>query len=383
MKKLLYPLLGLVVACSGHSEDSKDNNQEVNLVLKDSLQIDHLGELVLMDIDPDNDKILFFDFKTRDFIISDKQGNKLNTFNKTGDGPDSFGNFPNTPGKFNERGNFQLLSYNGIFEYDTDGNLVNKNTFEQPISYMGRSTAEWEFYQVAEDSILSVGLQAWSEHPRNTPEYYDNFKLLNWLDVKSMTNTHFMSLEENSLFRNGKGHELPDMIPAMHYEDGKIYMVVGKDARLNVYEANPPYALIKSAELDLEGFQQDPGVSFGELDPNAIKVNMETGRINSLKKYGDYLLLSYLPGFNDVDAERFRSETDPNKQVALYEELKSKYPARLNIMNTELETLKNMEMPANLNNRQFIVRNDQLWFMGEPNAEEEEDFFRVYRVEVE
>ncbi|WP_143960965.1 hypothetical protein [Litoribacter populi] len=381
MKRYLYSLMGFLMACSGPTEEST-TDRELGLTIQDSVQIEHMGQLVLMDIDPENERMLLFDFQTRDFIVTDWEGEKINTFNKTGDGPDSFGNFPTTPGKFNSKGNFNILTYNGIFEYDIEGSLVSKNTYEQPVSYMGRSTAEWEFYQVGEDSILSVGLQAWSEHPRNTPEYYENFKLLNWLDVNSMSNTHFMNLEENSIFKNGKGHELPDMIPAMHYEDGKIYMVVGKDARLHVYEAYPPYTLLKSADLELEGFKQDPGVSFNDLHPDMIRINIEAGKIISLKKYGDYLILSYLPSFNEVDSERLKSESDEQKRNKQLDELGAKYPARLHIMNADLEPLKNMEVPTKLNNRQFIVRNDQLWFMGEPNAEKEEDFFRVYKVDI-
>jgi hypothetical protein len=383
MKNFSLILVLALIGCSRSGGDGREVEAHVNLLIEDSIQVDYIGVLNLMDVDPANGHMLLFDQQTRDFVVTDLKGEIKDVFNKTGDGPDSFGNFPLTPGRFTGGDEFTILSYTGVYRYDLQGGLTSSVKFAQPARFMGRASAEWEFYLFSPDSILSVGVEPWGEHSRDTPEYYEAYQTLNWMDLRSGESTRFLGLEENSIFKNGMGHEVPDMIPVMAYEDGKIYMIVGKDLHLNVYSADPPYQLLDQVNLELRGFQQDPGLPYGKIDPKAIKVNMGYGRIKNLKLSGEYVLVSYFPGLSETDLEAYESAASNAEKESLWEELSQKYPPRLQVLSRDLEQLGDFEIPQKLHDQQFIVRNEKLWFLGRPNIEQEEDFFKVYQVNLE
>lgn len=81
MKKLFVFVLSAVLLINLIScQDSKEENtivDDVELAIIDSLQIDHLGELYLIDSKEDRSEYLFYDVFTNEFLRVDTAGNIL------------------------------------------------------------------------------------------------------------------------------------------------------------------------------------------------------------------------------------------------------------------------------------------------------------------
>lgn len=81
MKKLFVFVLSAVLLINLIScQDSKEENtivDDVELAIIDSLQIDHLGELYLIDLKEDRSEYLLYDVFKNEFLRVDTAGNIL------------------------------------------------------------------------------------------------------------------------------------------------------------------------------------------------------------------------------------------------------------------------------------------------------------------
>jgi hypothetical protein len=57
----------------------------------DSLKVDHLGQMMLLDISPNQELFLTADYQKNIYFIINRNGEKISEINKSGDRPDSFG----------------------------------------------------------------------------------------------------------------------------------------------------------------------------------------------------------------------------------------------------------------------------------------------------
>lgn len=100
-------------------------NSDLALATVDSIRVDYIGTLNLMDVNPEFEMVLLFDPQNMKFVSADFDGNILGQFSKERDAPDGFAFYPMAAGKFNASKNIQIVSASGIFEYDIAGNLLN------------------------------------------------------------------------------------------------------------------------------------------------------------------------------------------------------------------------------------------------------------------
>ncbi len=78
MKKFLLVLLfAVLVACSEKTQETQSEAYIPELVITDSLVIDHLASLGMIDLKEDHSESLYFDFKTNELIRVDKSGKIL------------------------------------------------------------------------------------------------------------------------------------------------------------------------------------------------------------------------------------------------------------------------------------------------------------------
>lgn len=387
---MVYRILSLFIVLSTiffsctnqHSEEDLSAFLEFEKV--DSVRVYYLGQLNLMDVNPEHEKVLLFNQMEGTFLVTDFDGQILSTFNKTEDAPDSYGRFPIAAGKFLEDGQkISLISNKGLFTYDLEGNLESSIRYQrdESPSFVGRSSADSEFFNLGEKTLVK-GVEAWGEYKRNTPEYYDHFQLLATIDHNTGEITRFLGLEDDSIYKNGKGHDVTDMMPMIDVADEKIYMVVGKDTYLNVYDLKSPHTLLQRTALPLTDFKQNQGEDFAKVDPNMIRPDMSAGRISNIKVFGDYVILSYFEGYNEQDKEDFDMITNVEEYAAFSQRMKGKYPRKLLILDKSGEKVKETNVPTGFNETQFIVRGDHMWFMSKLNEETEEDFWTVYKMDL-
>lgn len=380
-----YPLLLVIAvffACQGTG--TEDASEPINLELEvtDSVRIPYVGVLSFMDIQPEMDRALFFDLQKRSFVSTDLQGNILGQFSKDRDSPDGFGSFPMAAGRFLDQNRIQLVSMYGVFEYDLEGNLQRsaKTPKDEIKGFSGRMDAIREIKQVG-DQLLLTGLLPRTEYSKTQPEFYDTFQQLVWVDPQSGRMEQFLGLDSASIFQNNRSHEPTTLSATFDIRDNELFVISGGDPYLNVYELEEPYKKLKRMPLELTDFQVNPGEDPQKADPRAISFDPSYGMISKLTIVGDYLLINYTTGYDDLDREEYQSIQSQEQWQVFNTRVGEKYKPRLQVLSLEGEKLLDIETPDRLGNV-FVSRDGNLWFNVLPNPDVEEDFFQINKVEI-
>lgn len=375
---ILFLVSSILFAC-GTSETNSSTDGSFELIIMDSIRVDYLGMANLMDIHPGSEKILLMNGQTREFVIADFDGNVLQTFSKSGDMPDSYGVFPLGAGKFDPDGNsFTVISNQGVYTYSLEGMLIHggKHQENEMPSFSGRAAADQEFYWVG-NRILTVGAGRGSI-PRNLPEFYDTYTSLAWFDTTARNVESFLTFDENSLFKNGKGHDIAHMIPRMAFSDQQLYVIQGIEPALKIYASKAPYELIRKIDFELPDYSYNQGEEMKSVDPRMISPDGYSGLFENLKTTKDYVLTTFFPGIPEIQ----RTPYEGLPWMEMMPAMRKDFPPRMLVLTKEGDLLDDVVLPANLRDRQWLVRNEQLWFLKPTNLDEEEDFLTIYQVKL-
>ena len=384
--KLISALIILLAfsffACESPSSSSETEGSNLNLEITDSIRIEYIGRLNLMDVNPDFKMILLFDPQKMKFVSTDFEGKILGEFSKNRDAPDGFGSYPMAAGRFNENKNIQVVSMFGIFEYDLEGNLLNsaKIPRDEILPFSGRADAKLEI-KFVNDKILLAGSIPHGDYNKTQPEFYDTYLQLVWADPKTGTFEQFLSLDSASIFQNNMSHEPSTLSTSFDVVNDQLYVISGIDPFLNIYEIEPPYSKLKRIPLELTDYKLNVGEDPKKANPRAISYDPSFGIIQKLVKVGDKLLITYETGYSEEDALRSREKMSQTEWEDFYSRLKEKYKIRYQILDLDGKLLTDAEIPDGLSDM-YVGRNGALWFLGKAETDVEEDFYAVYEVNI-
>ncbi|WP_425636646.1 hypothetical protein ACPUEN_14640 [Algoriphagus yeomjeoni] len=385
--KLPFGLLILLIpfiffACKPSTTSETSEILDLKLEIKDSIRVDYIGMLNLMDVNPEFEKILFFDPQNMKFVSTDFDGNILGEFSKDRDAPDGFGFYPMAAGRFNASQNIQIVSMFGIYEYDLAGNLVTSKKIprDEAKSFSGRADAKREI-QFVRDKILLSGTIGRGEYNKTQPEFYDTFLQLVWADPQTGSFEQFLALDSASIFQNNMSHEPSTLSPTFEIVNDKLYVITGIDPFLNIYELDSPYTKLQRIPLELTDYKLNTGEDPKKADPRAISYDPSYGITHKLVKVGDKLVIMYETGYSEEDAMRSRENMSQSEWEEFYTRMKDTYKMRYQILDLEGKMLNDAIIPDELSDL-FVSREGSLWFMGKPNPNVEEDFYTLYKVEI-
>lgn len=370
-------------ACESPNTSKSSENSDFNLEITDSIRVNYIGKLNLMDVNPEFKQILLFDPQNMKFVSTDFNGNILDEFGKERDAPDGFGYYPMAAGKFNSSKNIQVVSSSGIFEYDLAGNLLTSTKVprDQIKPFSGRIDAKREI-QFVNGKILVTGTVARGEFNKTQPEFYDSFLQLVKADPKTGNYEQFLNLDPESIFQNDMSHEPTTISTTFEVINDELYVISGTDPFLNIYALDSPYNKIKRIPLQLKDYRLNPGEEPKKADPRAIGYDSSFGIIHKLVKVGDKLVLTYETGYDEQDALRYHEQM-PNAEWEEFDtRIAEKYKPRYQVLDLEGKMLSDFEIPTKLGDV-FVSREGALWFIGKANPEIEEDFYTLYKVEIE
>jgi hypothetical protein len=384
MKSRIFFLLSLLIAAACSSPESNQENvlPDLELHIQDSIRVDYIGLLNLMDVSPNQKKILLFDPQKMQFMISDFEGKITSEFKKERDAPDGYGFYPMAAGKFNDSGNIYIVSPQGVFEYDFEGNLISSSKVprDEQLPFSGRFDAMKEI-QFVDDKILLSGLIARGEFNKTEPEFYDNFLQLVWADPATGKFQQFLHLDSASIFQNNMSHE-PGTLSANFAVNGdQLFVITGSDPFLNIHEIDSPYQKRARIPLDLPDYKLNTGEDPKKADPQAISFDPSFGIINKMTKLDNMLFISYENGYDDLDALAYQEIKSQDEWREFNERIGKKYKTHFLILDLEGNKLADFESPDQLN-KVFVSREGSLWFISKPNPDVEEDFVKVYKVDI-
>jgi len=102
------------------------SEQNLEFEIYDSLVVDYLGNLTLMDISPDGKSYLLVDQNTDSIFVTDATGSILHQYKRTGEGPENITGNRSGVAKFIDNETYLIPSSQGIYRYSVEGTLSRK-----------------------------------------------------------------------------------------------------------------------------------------------------------------------------------------------------------------------------------------------------------------
>ncbi|WP_075350574.1 hypothetical protein [Algoriphagus marinus] len=126
---LLAALAATIFSCQSKESETPTtplSEQKLEFEIYDSLVVDYLGNLVLMDISPNGNKFLLIDQNTDTILVSNSEGTILFKYKKEGEGPDNYSGSRWGNARFLNESDYLLPTFSGFFHFELDGTLLKK-----------------------------------------------------------------------------------------------------------------------------------------------------------------------------------------------------------------------------------------------------------------
>jgi hypothetical protein len=391
MKRLLISLffIGLVCSCSKSEKNTEQVVTSYSLEIIDSLDLEILGDALIADVNMDASKFLFYDFASSDLITTDQKGTILSRFSKKEDTPDAYSFMMEVPGFFKSE-QIVVMGMSGIFLYDFEGNMIQKIEHPESIggaafmTIAGKSTESTRLN--GKDYILSKSVRSRESFP-GEEKFYTTFKALELVEPETQQIIDIIPFEEGSMFLNGTGYFESDYSPAFEAKDGKLYLSLGAEQKLYVYDLSPTGAALDTVvSFTIPDYQPLIPKDLSEFSEGSVTINGSTAAIRNIHIIDGKILAHYYPGIAPEkmkEADELWNQGNPEEAGALYEKLEAELAQGILIF--DLKTLKlegNIPLPDGIDKEGFASAGGYLWMEKAKNEEEEEDFLRIYKVKL-
>lgn len=328
MKKsiLFAALFALVLAACNSSEEVK--NEESNLPTNwkleiiDSVQIDYLGNLYLIDITTQWNRMLLYDNTRKTIVATDLEGNIITEISKT----------PDEPGGWNATGPMgaSYISANEIAVQDRARiNILNESgefqrSIENPfqwlpgIQFVGFRGIQ---YGAAGDSSYLV-MHAPGRGARFQffqANYYENRNALERINIATGEYLPIAKFEENSLFKNGMHHDIGMDFPFFSISEDIIYFIYRVDNEILAYSLETG-ELINRWKTEPEnyfklpeGYPYDAMPEITDFQERVKWVGIE-GINNGLVSFDNIVINSYTEGVSPIMQDDYKLLEGDEKQ---------------------------------------------------------------------
>jgi len=225
---LLICIVGF--SCSNGNKKRITTGAIPQFVVKDSLVVDYLGALDIIDIKPDRSEYLMYDYQRKEVLRIDSEGGIIINKDLSGDGKDSFGSYFNSAHYY---GNDQLLfvTKNNFYFYDLDLNLIEKKVL--PFSVFTNTVFNSHNNLLVGSKLFTnrITEQAFEEF-HNRDDYLSSFPFLSVYDFEKeeILSEQFIPKESHLIKSPGKYREtaphsivLGDVLYLLFYYSPEIY----------------------------------------------------------------------------------------------------------------------------------------------------------------
>ena len=384
---LIASVLVIFSACKPTSNTDSENlssqsSNRVSLEKIDSIQIDYLGNPTVHDIDPSSKVVIFMEHRefSEDIFVAGFDGKIKASFSKFGDMPDTYGRLLSSLRISDEK---SILAYGvrGFFTYSFDGTFLKSvenqsgSVMGQRIMGMGNGPEKLNDFYVANN-------QGTQQRLPNGSLDYSKISPLALLNFKTGESEPILAIPSSSMFRKNLFFFHSASYPQLSITDQYIICAFGIEPKLYLFSKEPPFSLVRELDLALPNYEYFKGAE--EYSPNNLGILFQervSGKILNIKKIDDYFLIGYFPGFDQNDAvDAFKNRSN-EEAIEFWNQMAKKYPNRLAVADSSGKVLLDT-VPGRLYPSSMMLRDGQIWMSELPDEEIEQDYFRLFRVEL-
>lgn len=371
--------LSLAFACREKTENQAETplaEQQLRFEIYDSLVVNYLGRLTLMDQSPDGKHFLLIDQNTDSIFVSDPSGKILHRYTRTGDGPEMIKGNRIGIGKFLENDRFIIPGSQGLFVYSLQGELLksftpNFNGVSQLVIPANQTHA------VKNNRAFSLIKGRNADLDPEAPDFKTTAKILESTDLSTGEFTPIISIPPSSIFSAiANPFELIEFHPSFSIQGDSLYLTFRNEPKLFVYSLDDFDSPVRVISIPINDFIERSN----DEKPAESGFNVRDfflGTINSVIPTGpEHLLINYLTGLTDEKVKEAiaASGSDFNK---IFEEAE-----KMNSSGTILFNGKDFSQPitnpSNLGNINLSKSLDEIWFS--PDFEKvENDYSVIYK----
>ncbi|MHA7131786.1 hypothetical protein [Algoriphagus namhaensis] len=379
---LVYSILFFSCKKKENKESSKvriKNNYSISLERIDSITFDYIGNPTIHDLDPKNRMAIFMEHKESSQIINitSFDGQLISSLSKWGDQPDNYGKLLASL-KIINKNSFYALGTRGLLKFNFDGTLISSVHISE-IPLLGFSNIGMGDGMEELNSGFTIENRESTPKLKSGKEYYSNIKPLLLVLPNKNEIVGILKIPDSSIFLKGKWFFNNAWDPAYTVIKDQIVIAFGLEPKLYCFSSNELYSLIKEFPLNLPDYQYFKGLDEFSSDVRFFGQARTSGKILNVKKFNDFFIISYFPGFNASDMEESFINKSPEASIEFWSKMKEKYPSRIAILDSTGNVINDF-VPEGLEPSSMLLRDGQLWMMEKPDEEVERDYYRLFRV---
>ena len=187
MKKTILLQICLINCFFSCGSKDNDNLSDTSYALEivDSVQVDFLGNLQLYAVHSTKDLFLFHEFQQNQFILTDKNGEVLSTFDQPGDAPSSYGNTACAATFVGD--SIVVMGQQKVVIYDLNFDFIKSH--QKPYAGQGMTYSGFDHLHKVNigDETNLVAFTGGAQHPvaTNQEDYYNHFNTFDLISLDS------------------------------------------------------------------------------------------------------------------------------------------------------------------------------------------------------
>ncbi|MEB2778004.1 hypothetical protein SYJ56_22010 [Algoriphagus sp. D3-2-R+10] len=327
---LLISIILVLISCGEKTDETKATAYIPELVITDSLVIDNLTELALIDVKEDHSEYLFYDWATSELLRINPEGHILTKANRSEDGKDSFKSRYFSTATYMGEDKILILSHTGAFIFDLEFNLIEER--ELDFELITRRIVGSRAALTHKNFFYTFSLDKSESHEVNQSDDFNiAYPFITIRDLSSMKtlSSAFIPAESQVAINPGQYNNLD---PIVKFFEDELFVLFPNSPEMYVYEF-PELKLKRKWDLN-------PGKSYKQISPTRDEASFE-GFLNALasSEYTNFVisndyLLTQFDGFapqEDVDklpkenvgGPEFMELADKYKSIPNYQIFKS------------------------------------------------------------
>lgn len=372
------------LACSGEKEETKVitplSEQALEFEIYDSLVVDYLGNLTLMDISPDSNTFLLSDSNTDTLFVTNSDGEILHQYMLKGEGPNNYAGNRTGIAKFSSNSDFLIPTSRGVYSYNMEGELLKsyKPDFSSSVSLIisGANNSV-----IHENKFYTNLTGRYSEkYGSQGVDFQQNSKQLEVLDLETGSFSPLIPFPKASKFSSTE-----KSFPMLNFH---LNLSATEDSLFINFRNEPKIYGYAFGQLDStsapNSVKSIPFTSFIEKVP---KENLQAGSfdvrdfflgtVNSFIAIEDNLfLVDFVAGLSDEDYEEANTNAGGDINKIFDEGSKSNTQGRVLFDGTSISPL--ISKPEILGNLNKYISKDEIWFSLN-FSEAENDYSVIYK----